>query len=201
MAYIDQTYFENYIGRSLTTQEAAIFASVLAAAQIYIDSILGTTYEDIDEESTKYYDGQDIRRTYQTISIDPVKEISKVAIVDAQGDESTVLESDGSSYIARPLNQNVKTYLERRGGAWEGGRKNIAVTGLFTSFDGAVPDNIQLAAAMLLQDFFESQQTGELQSESIEGYSRTFASGSTSSSSRLDQVKALLLAAGGDVLI
>lgn len=175
MAYATQSSVEGVLGRSLTTQEAAGLTALLAAVDAYINSETGRTFGD-GSKSIKYYDVERSRM----VDVDPfvVKEDQPVRVFYVDADEEQVgSDIDSSDYEARPRNEEVKTWLQRRSGNWGSGCPsnvtNLAVEAWFGG--GAVPADIAYAASWLAAHQIGGTQSLSLKSESIEGYSRTFA--------------------------
>jgi hypothetical protein len=166
MAYTTQAKVEAYLNRQLTDNEQELLNGVLAATDAWIDSQIGGSYGTV-AESTRYFDGDS-----RILNIDPCINITEVKRVDN-------LEAEAHDYIdnedfeARPRNSVLKTWLESRVGKFPTGVANIAVTAQFT-LGADVPSNISQLAAYLAAQMFLNQTVGNLKSESIEGYSRTF---------------------------
>ena len=175
MAYATKTAVEGVIGRTLTEAEAAALPTLFAVVDAYINHEVGRTFEEADAQSTRYYD---VERS-QILDVDPFVTDAdhpfEVFYVDA--DENKVSDVDSSDYEARPRNESVKTYLHRRSALWGDGCPshvtNIAVKAYFGA--GCVPADIAYAAAWLAAQAIGSTDSLSLKSESIEGYSRTFA--------------------------
>lgn len=178
--YADQASVEGILGRSLSASEAAALPVLLAAVDEYINSECDTSFG-VATEATRYYDvGRhepsrilDVD-AFSTKVGDDVKAF-KVEYVDA--DENVVQLVDSSDYEARPRNEVVKTYLQRRSTIWGHGCPSTVANIAVTAFFGypTVPADIAYAAAYLAAGAIGSTQSLSLKSESIEGYSRTFA--------------------------
>lgn len=180
MSYATQETVEGVLGRSLTTSEASALPVLLQSVDAYINGETETVFG-TPVETTKYYDVEPDEPS-RILDVDAfvikVGENSKdftVQYVDA--DENVVSTVDTSDYEARPRNENVKRYLQRRSGVWGRGCPstvaNIAVKAFF-GYD-TVPADIAYAAAWLAAKQIGSTESLSLKSESIEGYSRTFA--------------------------
>lgn len=182
--YANQSSVEGILGRSLTTSEAAALPALLNAIDQWINDQIGGSYGELgDDPATRYYDpdfGGSI------IDIDPAFVDADhglvVAVVDSN--ENVISTLDVSRYEARPRNENVKTYIQLRGGTkWASlcstAVANIAVTGYF-GFGGTVPADIAYLASYLAANSIGATNSLSLKSESIEGYSRTFADNSKS---------------------
>lgn len=181
MAYATKSAVEGVIGRTLTDAEASALPALLKAVDAYINFEVGRTFETADDQTTRYYD---VERS-QILDVDAFvaddDHAFEVFYVDA--DENKVSDVDSSDYEARPRNETVKTYLHRRSSLWGSGCPshvtNIAVKAYFGA--GCVPDDIAYAAAWLAAQAIGSTNSLSLKSESIEGYSRTFADATKSS--------------------
>lgn len=175
MSYASQSSVEGVLGRSLTSQETAGLTALLAAVDAYINSETGRTFGDAADKSIKYYDVERSRM----VDVDPfvIKEDKPVRVFYVDADENEVQAVDSSEYEARPRNEEVKTWLQRRNGNWGSGCPsnvtNLAVEAWFGG--GAVPADIAYAASWLAAHQIGGTQSLSLKSESIEGYSRTFA--------------------------
>lgn len=173
MAYTNQASLEGYLKRSLTSGELTLLNDVLLAAiKLFIDRVTGTTFEK-EEGAEKYYDtvavqGKAVNKIKE-LAIDPLLEVETVEIVDA--DDNVVETLDSDQYVLYPLNSTPKTSIRKRSGYWGNSPRRIKITGDFGSSE-EVPADIQLAATMLIAIWFDNPE--DLESESIEGYSRTF---------------------------
>lgn len=175
--YATQANVEGVLGRSLSSSESDALPFLLNAIDEFIDDAVGSAFTIPDDPATKYYDAE----PSVILEIDPVYVDEDhgliVSLVDA--DENVLSELDTSAYEARPRNEAVKTYIQHRNGlkwASEGSSAvaNIAVSGYFGRGEEA-PADIQYLAAYLAAKYIGATKSGELKSESIEGYSRTFA--------------------------
>lgn len=168
MAYTTQENVENYLGRSLTDAEVALFNLILASVENYINDEVGGTFDSNATASTRYYDGGS-----RLLEIDPFYELTSVQLVDSleNVDYTYVLNDE---FEARPRNETVKYWIESRIGKFPSGVANIAVTAKFGL--GAIPDDITLLATYLMAAGYSEAIKGELTKESIEGYSREFKS-------------------------
>ena len=181
--YASQDKVEKILGRELTPDEAALFPLVAGAIDNFINDALGGVGFGNPEPSTRYYDN--IKSRF--LEIDPVyKDLAhkegdeekpidfKVEYVDSLDNPTSTVDS--SAFAARPRNEKVKTYLQLRNGIWRRGVANVAVTGKFTR-GLTVPADIEYAANYLAAQYLVgvSEDSLSLERESIEGYSRTFA--------------------------
>ena len=174
MSYATQSSVEGVLGRSLTTQEAAALPALLDAVDQYITGQTGRSWA-TPVEATRYYDVERSRM----VDVDPfvVAEDKPFEVFYVDADEEKVQTIDSSEYEARPRNEAVKTWLQRRTGNWGSGCPsnvtNLAIKAFFGA--GDVPADIAYAAAWLAAHQIGGTSSLSLKSESIEGYSRTFA--------------------------
>lgn len=187
MSYANQASVEQALGRSLTATEVAALPKLLAAVDSFINKTIGRTFGIDAEQSTRYYDVERSRM----LDVDPfvVKDGDtdkpyELFYVDA--DENQQGTIDTSDYEARPRNENVKTWFQRRSGYWGSGcASNVTSIALKAYFGaGTVPEDIAYAAAWLAANSISSQlgMSLSLKAENIEGYSRTFADATKSNS-------------------
>lgn len=182
--YATQSDVEGILGRPLSTTEAAALPFLLNAIDQWINDQIGASYGELsDDPVTRYFDAD---RGGSIIDIDPIfvdeSHGMVVSLVDAN--ENVVRTLDVSEYEARPRNETVKTYVQLRNGRkWASvcstGIANIAITGYY-GYGSAVPADIAYLSAYLAANSIGATKSLSLKSESIEGYSRTFADNKTS---------------------
>lgn len=184
--YATQSEVEGILGRSLTSQEQSGLTLLLNSIDAWINDQIGEGFALGEEAATRYYDPE---RESSILDIDPVyvddDHTLIVKVVDA--DENDVRTLDESVYEARPRNEKVKTYIQLRGGRkWASecstAVTNIAIVAYFGRGD-TVPADIKYLAAYLAAQSIGATNSLSLKSESIEGYSRTFATTSSDYSS------------------
>lgn len=164
MAYTYQSDVENYLGRSMTDAEAALFPVLEKGVEDYIDTYCARTFEASKQpETSQTYDGG-----MPEIFFDiPLQTLTKIEYQDVNtGDKQTI---DASEYVLFPYNSTPKTSVMRRVGVFPYGNFNIIVTGTFGDYL-TVPDGIKLAATTLCANYLN--MTDDLQSETVEGYAR-----------------------------
>lgn len=164
--YATQAQIENILGRCLTTKEEQLLEGLGSTIDGWIDDKIGASYTQVTE--TRYYDGGSV-----ILEIDAATNITKVAVVDDEDDDSSIYDLN-VDFKARPRNEDVKTWLHSKGAKFPEGIANIAVTATYGLGEEA-PDDIKYLASYLMAGVFTRQKTKNLKSESIEGYSRTFA--------------------------
>jgi hypothetical protein len=169
MGYTDQSTIEAFLKRSLTSNETTLLTPVLTVVDNFINNRVNNVGWNSDAASTKYYDGGS-----KILDIDPCTSITKVYIVNEE--ETEYYEYDlNEEFEAKPRNEDVKTYLEKRVGKFPKGVSNIAVDATF-SRGSTVPEDIKWLATYLSAQLYTAAIKSNLKSESIEGYSRTFLS-------------------------
>lgn len=175
MSYASQASVEQVLGRSLTADEVAGLPALFAAVDAYINKTVGRTFETAAEQATRYYDVERSRM----LEVDPFVTDDdhpfELFYVDADENQQGTINT--SDFEARPRNEKVKTWFQRRSGTWGSGCPsnvtNIALKAYFGA--GDAPDDIKYAASWLAANSIGSTTSLSLKSESIEGYSRTFA--------------------------
>lgn len=172
MAYTDVTQVSNFLRRDLSDYEKAELSNVIAAVKQWLDKTLNSTFDKVTVATTRYYDGGT-----QYLDIDPCTTITKVESIGDDG-ASSYEYTAGTEYIAEPQNETVKRELRKRLARFPHGLHRIAVTALFTEYDGGVPADIQIAATRLVAGFFNAGKIasvgGNVASESLEGHSITY---------------------------
>lgn len=176
-SYANQSNVESVLGRALSADEITGLPFLLDAVEAWINGEIHSEFGLADDEATRYFDADhssmiDIDALY----VDEDHPFT-VKLVDA--DENPLRTIDSSDYEARPRNDNVKTYIQLRGGRkWASicshSVANIAVSGFWGRGDD-VPADIAYLAAYMAAQAIGSTKSLSLKSESIEGYSRTFA--------------------------
>ena len=168
MEYTSQALIEAFLGRSLSANEIVILPYAAEAAEGYINDQIHTSFGDSTAPSTRYYDGGS-----RILEIDPCTDITKVELIDV--DETSLHEfTKDEDYEARPRNESLKTWIEKRVGKFRRGVANVAVSATF-SRGSSVPKDIAWLATFLTARLFGKDIKEGMKSESIEGYSRQFA--------------------------
>lgn len=171
MAYTTASQVSDFLGRALTAYESNELSNIIAAAKIWIDKKLNSTF-DSAAETTRYYDGG-----VRNLDIDPCTAISTVESINDDGSGSYEYTL-GTEYIAEPQNETVKRELRKRHSKFPSGIQRIAVTATFSEYDGGVPADIQILATRLASGIINSGKQagsgGNVQSESLEGHSITY---------------------------
>lgn len=202
MAYTDATQVSNFLQRALTAYETGELPNLIAAAKIWLDKVLGSTFDDV-AATTRYYDGG-----VRNLDIDPCTAITEVKSINDDASSSYVY-TEGTEYIAEPQNETVKRELRKRLSPFPRGVHRVAVTAKFSEYDGGVPADIQIAATRLVAGLINSGKkanTGNVSSESLEGHSINYdlssgASQAFDSLSAADPTVAGILQARKELLV
>lgn len=171
MSYTTIGNVQAFLRRDITEDEELIIPLLIKAVDSFLDTELEGSYGNTTP-TTKYYDGGE-----RILNIDPARDITKVAAVDRYENELFTYELN-SYFECRPRNDTIKRWIEKRDGCFPKGIANIAVTATFTLGD-TIPDDLKYLATYLIVKLITENITGDLKSESIEGYSRTFKDFST----------------------
>jgi len=174
MAYTYQSRVEEYIKRELTDYEVSIFDATEPAIADIIDLYTGRTFDSCrSSKTTESHDG-----SVREIFLDtPCSSLTKVEYVDYYTNDKTLIDS--TDYVTLPYNSSPITSIMLRSGLFTAGTKNVLVTGSFSDYD-TVPDSIALAATIMCSNIISQardENGAPLDKESIEGYSRSWASG------------------------
>lgn len=167
MEYTSQNLIENYLQRSLTTNEAAYVAGAIPAVRKWIDRKLWTTFQQVDPE-TRYYDGKGTKY----IAIDPCTDITVVQHVDPYNASTYVYLT--FEYAAKPFNDTVKREVTVRGSNFPKGHGNIAITATFSQYVDGTPEDIQMVATTLVAGLINlgiaAKYGGNIKREELEGH-------------------------------
>lgn len=167
MAYTTQTKVEDYTQSSLSG--IVSLNSWIAAVKLYIDKYCGKTFE-ISGDTTRYFDGNGKDR----ILVDSLISITTIQILDNDGNVETTLGT--TDYILYPLNETEKNEVRLTGDsavAFTSGNKRLKIVGQFGNA-ASVPDDISLAATMLVAECVSASAGGTKKSESLGDYSVTY---------------------------
>lgn len=166
MALINQSDLQARIKRTLTAEEASAFTVLNDSLQASVEALIGSDLEEAGA-STRVYDGG-----VQHLAIDPCTAVTALELVD--DDAVKTYDYDTTDYTVEPANRTLKTLLRHRYGPFITGINNIRVTAKFSIYDDTKTLNI-VKDAMLDALASEIQNTDNLVKESIEGYTREFA--------------------------
>jgi hypothetical protein len=170
MALITEADVEAKLGRQLTTEESSAFASTNLALQSFIELMIGSGVEAVDE-STRLYDGG-----VQHLRIDPCTDITAVKSVDR--DDNVVETILAKDYTAEPVNKNMKTMLRLRDRRFWRNFNNIQVTAKYSIYEASDVLAV-IKEAMIDALIGELTNTANIKRESIEGYSVEYSSEQT----------------------
>lgn len=177
MALVSQGDLEQRLGRSLTGEESNAFSTINNASQAHIERMIGSSIESVSA-STRYYDGN-----LQNLAIDPCTAVTQVSYIDNNAIGQFVY--DTADYTVEPINRTCKTMLRYRWGAFDEGLNGIAVTAKFSIYDDAQVLSV-VKDAILTALTAEINNNSNVKSESLEGYSITYAS--TEARNALDKI-------------
>lgn len=169
--YTTQAKVQYYLKRTLSADEVSALPTLIGAAKFYIDEYTGVSFgaDGSEVASERFFDGSG----RSTQNIDPARDITAVVALNADSTVSYTYDSD--DYVQKPKNLPIKAWLVVRSGQWPAGLENIKVTAKWGGYTD-VPLNIEQAANQLVGNGL-NQGSGNLKSESIEGYSRTWHEG------------------------
>lgn len=165
MSYTSQSNVESLLKRELLGEEESVLALVFDVVEKYINERVGGSFGTVTP-TTRLYDGNGER----ILDIDPCTDVTAIEVVDRDGDVTKTYDLD--DVVLRPINDTVKRWVELRYFGFVKGFANIRVSAKFSL--GDVPSDIEYLATYLTTKYFNDYITGNLKSESIEGYSRTF---------------------------
>lgn len=167
MALVTQADLENRLGRSLSTDEANSFILINAAIQSQVERMIGSSVESVSP-STRLYDGG-----LQHIKIDPCTNVTEVRYIDNNGIGQFAY--DDADYTVEPVNKTLKTMVRYRWSKFDKGMNAIQVTAKFSIYEDEQIRNI-IKDSILAALEAEINNNSNVKSESIEGYSITYAS-------------------------
>lgn len=171
MAYTDTTKISNYLQRSLSAYETTFLSTLIPAIKKWIDLYTSSTFDQV-AATTRYYNGSE---TF--IDIEPCTDIEEVWALNDDLTQSYEY-TENTEYIAEPLNQNVKRWINKRDGCFPKGIARLSVKAKFSEYDGAVPEDIEtlatIIAAGVINQGKNASSGGNVASESLEGHSITY---------------------------
>lgn len=147
----------------LTEDQIGVGKFNLFASQVdsFIEEEINSTFEDV-AETTRSYFAEEVN-----LFIDPVRDVTEIKFEDHDAYD---LEDD---VILLPINESVKSWIVLKGyerpfpGGW------VTVTGKFSLATCAPNDIVDLASFLVSKDL-DLNSIGNLASENIEGYSRSY---------------------------
>jgi hypothetical protein len=165
--YTTQQTVEAFLNRELTDNEAVLFPLVVGFVHPSIVDAMGGEYG-IDTVSSKVYDGG-----FESIAIDRVYDVDSVELLNSEGNVTRTYVL-GQEVVLRPSNASVKSWVDRRTTKFPRGKNVVRVTGKF-GLGTDIPNDIIFLETYMVSKLYSSSVTGDLEAESIEGYSRKFA--------------------------
>ena len=186
--YTTQEQVRSVLQRSLSDQELLLIDDFIESVSQSINAYTGRKWLDIGEtegeEETRVYDGNGKKELF----IDDFMSISKLELLTHYGGSLGTLKSD--RFAMYPLNTPWKNSIYLYDGAFPNTRAGVRVTGVF--YTGAVPSEVQLAAATLVGLVISSSRNvGDFKKESIEGYSYEILTGEEKTNQELASLNRL----------
>lgn len=171
-SYSNQAKIEGQIQRALTASELVNLTTKIEGWSDIVSKYLNRYWDSLPvgeesdpEETVRLFDGDNPRELF----IDDFSSISKIELLDSDGAVYETLD-DEDEWILYPLNKTTKQSIVLRSYVFPKGYSRVRITGIFTS--GAVPSAIvEAVTALVANDYLLSEDVGEFESESIEGYS------------------------------
>ena len=174
MSYANEGKLEDYLTIDIDNSLSPRIAEWALAVDLYIDKFCNRTFKDEGTE-TRYFDGDGSLE----LDIDNFQSLNTVEILEPNSDDAMFTLSEGreQDYVVYPYNGIPKYRLimtpVSKSGNWKKGVRNIKINGDWGRL--AVPEDIQLAATILLAGIIEKGlKGGSVQSESLGDYSVSF---------------------------
>lgn len=162
--YTNAAQVSNFLKRDLSSDEKATLASMIPSVCNWIDMKTRTTFVDTSATPTqRYYQGGD-----QYIDIEPATNITALELIDDYGVVNYNYQT--FEFVTLPTNFNVKTQVKYRYGKFPSGTSRLRVTGIFSSYDNGVPDDIQMVAARLCVVLINLKLAQNVSREALEGH-------------------------------
>lgn len=164
--YTDVLSVENYILKEIDAAFESQIESWIAAVEKYIDNFTGRDFmasPQASEGDPRYFDGNGS----SVLLIDDCLEITSVKV----GDEEVTF---GEWYLY-PANETPKNKIILKGRCFSKGNQNVEITGKW-GYSEEVPDDIKLAATVLVAGIIAYADNPGVNSETIGRYSVTYSS-------------------------
>jgi len=179
MSYILKSDIQNYLMITISATFDTVIANWIAAAESYIENYTGRTFAKTTAVS-KLYDGDGTTE----LLIDDLITLTKVEILDADGDVSYTIDAATEYYLypssttpfVRPYTSIVLNRQNAPIPIFLRGRQNVKVTGNF-GYAEAVPNDIKMVATKIVSGFIEEKNlstVGEIKKERLGEYDVTF---------------------------
>jgi hypothetical protein len=174
MSYANEGQLENYLTIDIDNSLSSQITEWSLAVDLYIDKYCNRTFKDEGTE-TRYFDGDGSKE----LDIDDFQSLNTVEILEPNSDDTmfSLVEGREEDYMVYPYNGIPKYRLimtpVSKSGNWKKGTRNIKVNADWGR--AAVPEDIQLAATILLAGVIEKGvKGGSVLQESLGDYSVTF---------------------------
>lgn len=176
MSYTQRSHIQNYSMINIAESFESQINKWIEAVSTWIDNYTGTTFES-SSDTYRLYDGDGTRESL----VDEFTAISKVEILDMEGDVDTTLDNTSYWHIY-PANKDFKNRIRINPSnapiaIFPVGHQNVKVYATF-GHSATVPEAIRLAATMLVTQIIrdsQTQDTGKIDSESLGEYSVAFS--------------------------
>ena len=171
--YTDQTKVLQYLGLSALPSPLTSLTNFISSVNKFIDNYCNRVFEQ-ESATTKLYDGDGTKE----LLIDDALTLTQIEILDEDGNADYTLTFSGNDFYLYPANEIPKTKItinldNAPIGIFPSGHQNVKITGTFGD-SATVPDDISLAATMLVAELVNSSQGGSVKQESLGEYSVTF---------------------------
>jgi len=179
MSYILKSDIQNYLMINISATFDTVIDNWISAAENYIENYTGRTFEKTAGVS-KLYDGDGTNE----LLIDDLLSLTKVEILDADGDVIHTIDSIDEYYLypssttpfVRPYTSIVLNQSNAPIPIFLRGRQNVKVTGDFGYAD-TVPEDIKMVTVKIVSGFIEEKNlsiAGEVKKERLGEYDVTF---------------------------
>lgn len=175
MGYTDKGQVENYLLIDIDNSFDTQIASWIASVDSYIDKYVGRSFGVVTED--RYFD-VDCRR--DDLLIDEFQSINTVQTLQRDGVSVDLTLVENTDYLTYPYNSLPKWQIKLLRGKqisfFPEGSKRVKINAVWGS-GATVPDDVQLAATILLSGIIEKGlKGGQISSESLGDYTVSFSS-------------------------
>ena len=199
MSYADKQDVENYLTIDIDTSFDSQVTTWANAVDRYIDRYTSKNFEETNKE-VRYFDGSGESELW----VDDFTSISSLEILEVGSTDiqKSLTQGKDNDYIIYPYNENPKYKIELtpeadlgalgEAGTFPSGDKRVKVEAKW-GHDTEVPDDINLAATILLSGIIEEGlEGGKVVSESLGDYSVQYAQDKIDELSNVMGVKEIL---------